>query len=83
MVGANSGGRFRCCVCGRVFPKGQGIVVALSGGVLAFHSSKCAARFLRLLLDSGSKEVMSSALRLARELESKLVEAQERRAKKI
>jgi len=75
--------RFKCCICGRVFPRGQGIVVMLPGGVLAFHSSKCAARFLRLLLDSGSKEVVSSALRLAKELESKQVEAQERRVKKI
>jgi hypothetical protein len=83
MAGSNPEERFRCCVCGRVFPKGQGIVVVLSGGVLAFHSSRCAARFLRLLIDSGSKEVASSALRLAKELESKLLEDRERRAKKI
>ena len=80
---ASSRERFKCCVCGKVFPEGQGIVIKLAGGVVAFHSSKCAARFLRLLLDISSKEVASAALRLARELESKLAEIQERRAKKI
>jgi len=75
--------RFKCCICGKVFPEGQGIVIRLAGGVVAFHSSKCAARFLRLLLDAGSKEVVSAALRLARELESRQAQIQERRVKKI
>jgi len=70
-------------VCGRVFPEGQGIVINTGEVELAFHSSKCAARFLKMLIDKGHKEVVSASLRLARELEETLKEEKEKLSKKI
>lgn len=75
--------RYTCVVCGRVFPEGQGIVIKTGGEAIAFHSSRCAAKFLRMLLDKGHREVISSSLRLARELEEALREKRERASKKI
>lgn len=75
--------KHRCTVCGRIFPDGQGIVIEANEGEIAFHSSKCAARFLRMLLDRGHKEVLSASLRLARELEELLKEKQEKTSKRI
>ncbi|MCE4604709.1 MAG: hypothetical protein F7B20_07080 [Aeropyrum sp.] len=74
----------RCIVCGRVFHRGQGVVVKLPGGVLEFHSSRCAQRFLRMLLEDRHSEcVQREALSLARELEGALEKAAEKRAKVI
>jgi len=42
---------YRCIVCGRKFPKGQGIVIEKSGRTMYFHSKRCAYRFLKLLLE--------------------------------
>lgn len=75
--------RYTCVVCGRVFPDGQGIVIRTGDTDIAFHSSKCAAKFLRILIDKGSKEVISASLRLAKELEALLSERKERSSKKI
>lgn len=43
--------RHRCVVCGRIFPRGQGIVINKEGVVLEFHSSKCASKFFSMLLE--------------------------------
>lgn len=75
--------RHTCVVCGRVFPEGQGVVIKAGDVDIAFHSSRCAAKFLRMLVDKGSKEVVSASLRLARELETLLAERRERSRKKI
>ncbi len=75
--------RHTCVVCGRVFPEGQGIVVRIGDRSIAFHSSRCAARFYRMLLDRGSKEVASESLKLARELEDLLERRRETSSKKI
>lgn len=75
--------RYTCVVCGRVFPDGQGIVIRTGDVDIAFHSSRCAAKFLRMLIDKGSKEVVSASLRLARELETLLTEKREKSSKKI
>ncbi|MEM4921410.1 MAG: hypothetical protein QXU65_00195 [Sulfolobales archaeon] len=50
---------------------------------IAFHSSKCAAKFYKMLIDRGSKEVISESLKLAKELESVLIKRIENASKKI
>jgi hypothetical protein len=40
-------GKYRCVVCGRVFPEGQGIILRVDDDVIPLHSSKCATKFLR------------------------------------
>ncbi|MCS7099381.1 MAG: hypothetical protein RMH84_01240 [Sulfolobales archaeon] len=75
--------RYLCVVCGRVFPRGQGIVIRVEDRELAFHSSKCAARFYKMLIDRGSKEVISESIRLARELGNMLERRREATSKKI
>lgn len=40
----------KCIVCGRAFPEGQGIILSRGEVYLSFHSSKCAAKFLRRLI---------------------------------
>lgn len=41
----------RCMVCGRPFHEGQGIIIRRGDLLLEFHSAKCAAKFLRLLME--------------------------------
>lgn len=57
-----------CLVCGRRFHEGQGVVVKVRGGVLEFHSSRCASRFLRRLLEEyGGEDCMVRAVRALEE----------------
>lgn len=75
--------RYLCVVCGRVFPRGQGVVIRVEDRELVFHSSKCVARFYKMLVDRGSKEVISESIRLARELENILEKKREATSKRI
>jgi len=61
----------RCLVCGRVFPEGQGIVIAREGLVLEFHSSRCAARFMRKLFEESEEFgcIKKAAEKIMREFE--------------
>ncbi len=70
-------------MCGRVFPEGQGIVIKIGDREITFHSSRCAAKFYRMLVDRGSKEVVSESLKLAKELERLLEERKEAASKRI
>jgi large subunit ribosomal protein L24e len=40
-----------CVVCGKKFPDGQGIVIHKDDIILEFHSSKCASKFFKRLLE--------------------------------
>ena len=74
----------RCMVCGRFFHEGQGIVLKVRGGVLEFHSSRCAARFFRRLVEEYPEDCIVSAIRrLADEYSMALREAGERVKKRI
>ena len=74
----------RCLVCGRFFHNGQGIVVSVRGGRLYFHSSRCAARFLRRLLEEHPEDCIVSAVRsLEEDYLKALKEAEERSKKRI
>jgi hypothetical protein len=44
-------GKYRCVVCGRVFPEGQGIILRVNDDVIPLHSSKCATKFLRSVVE--------------------------------
>ena len=54
---------YECLVCGRKFPRGQGIVLEKAGFTLAFHSNRCASKFLRLLLERVDDDCVRPALR--------------------
>jgi hypothetical protein len=44
-------GKYRCVVCGRVFSEGQGIILRVNDDVIPLHSSKCATKFLRSVVE--------------------------------
>lgn len=72
--------RFKCVTCGRLFPEGQGVILGRGGLILTFHSSRCAYKFFKLLVDRLDERCFIEASRgLVEELE-KLLES--RRAKK-
>ena len=74
----------RCIVCGRFFHEGQGIVIRVRGGVLEFHSSRCAAKFFRRLVEENPEDcIVSTIRRLADEYNVVLREAGERVKKRI
>ncbi len=76
--------KHKCIVCGRVFPEGQGIILTYGGVELAFHSSKCASKFLKQLLDRVPPDVLGDYVkRLVEENLEKLRELEKRKAKKI
>ncbi len=45
-----------CIICGRPVYKSQGVIIRSASGKLVFHSSKCAARFLKALLENPEQE---------------------------
>ncbi len=69
--------RLTCIICGRVFPKGQGIVIDRANVSLVFHSKKCASKFLKLFIERISEKEFK---RVSREL---LDELEELRKKKL
>jgi large subunit ribosomal protein L24e len=75
---------YECLVCGRKFPEGQGIVITKAGITLHFHSSRCAAKFLKLLLERLDEDVARRVLReLVDELKKSIEEKRRSRAKVI
>ncbi len=76
--------KYRCIVCGRVFPKGQGIVVNYGKILLTFHSSKCASKFFRELLNITPYEELGKYVKeLYDEYIEKLEVLEKKRSKKI
>lgn len=65
----------KCNVCGKVFPEGQGIVLMVEGEVVALHSSRCAVKFLKAVIDelepTVSKEVIGRVKKNFEEILSK------------
>lgn len=75
---------YECTVCGRKFPAGQGIIVTKAGITLHFHSSKCAAKFLRLLIERLDEGETRKILReLVDELKENLEKKKETEVKVI
>jgi len=76
--------KHRCIVCGRVFPEGQGIVVKTGSIVLEFHSSRCASKFFRNLLERiPGEEIQPYIKKLVEEYEELNQQRAKAKAKKI
>lgn len=75
---------YTCVICGRSFHQGQGIVIRRGDIVLAFHSSRCAAKFLRLLMERADADCLSRpSQQLLRELQEALRSRVERSRKVV
>ncbi len=75
--------RLVCIVCGRKFPRGQGIVLIIGGKEYSFHSKACALKFVRRLLEEIGDAASSAAERVAKEFAEELRAKEEARKKKI
>ncbi|RLG81618.1 MAG: hypothetical protein DRO13_00720 [Thermoprotei archaeon] len=76
--------KYRCIVCGRVFPQGQGIIIKYQDMLLSFHSSKCASKFLRILLETTPYSDLGKHIkRIHEDLVEQLKMLDKKRAKKI
>ncbi|MCC6010841.1 MAG: hypothetical protein LM556_00370 [Desulfurococcaceae archaeon] len=76
--------QYKCAVCGRVFPRGQGIIIAIEDLVLEFHSNRCFAKFARELLKRMPQgDVKGYAKRLLEEYEEILSQRAKLRSKRI
>jgi len=65
--------RYRCIVCGRYFPEGQGIVIRRAGIELAFHSKSCLAKFFKLFIERlDESEFKRAAREIIKEFEESL-----------
>ncbi|MEM0453449.1 MAG: hypothetical protein QXO98_02175 [Sulfolobales archaeon] len=67
--------KYKCCVCGKVYPEGQGITLVVDDEVVTLHSRRCAVKFLKSLLDelepTTSKEVIKKVKKEFDEILSK------------
>jgi len=76
--------KYKCIICGRVFPKGQGIVINYGNFTIPFHSSRCAAKFLKRLLEEIPREDIGKHVkRLYEDLLEELKKREELKAKRI
>ncbi len=74
----------KCVVCGRLFPEGQGMVLRSGEVILSFHSSKCASKFLKILLEKlPPDEAKPYLTKIADELNEVLRAKARAKAKKI
>ncbi|AEM38836.1 hypothetical protein Pyrfu_0967 [Pyrolobus fumarii 1A] len=71
--------RYKCIVCGRMFPEGQGIVLQRGGVTLTFHSKACAVKFFRLMVETIDEGEFK---KVARSLVKEFEEALKRREKR-
>ncbi len=76
---ASTSARHKCVVCGRPFPEGQGIVIRYGDLELEFHSSRCASKFFRSLLERVEPRILQPYIKRLVEEYAELLEA---RAKK-
>ncbi len=75
---------FKCITCGRRFPEGQGVMISRGSLTLTFHSSRCAYKFFKLLLERVDERCfMDTARDLISELEKSLELRKTRVVKRI
>lgn len=83
-MSAETSRKYRCIVCGRPFPRGQGIVLNFADEVLEFHSSRCFAKFARCLLERLPYDEIKGYVKKLREEYNELInERQKLKVKKI
>lgn len=75
--------RLVCVVCGRRFPRGQGVILVIGGRGYSFHSKACALKFVRRLLEELGEAASPVAERVVREFAEELKAREEARKKKI
>ncbi len=76
--------KYVCIVCGKKFPKGQGVVLVVKGRKYPFHSKGCAVRFFRRLIEELDPNALSDAFeRVRKSFEDELRAKEERNVKKI
>ncbi len=77
--------KYTCTTCGRKFPKGQGVIIELEKTLLTFHSTRCATKFFKLLIERvENKDIIErTARQLIRELDEQRKKIEEVKKKKI
>uniref|UniRef100_A0A7C4NN49 Uncharacterized protein n=1 Tax=Staphylothermus marinus TaxID=2280 RepID=A0A7C4NN49_STAMA len=76
--------KYRCIVCGRIFPEGQGVVIKHGELTLFFHKSKCACKFFKYLLENTPYSEIGRYVKNTLDFfEEKLEKMKEIRTKKI
>jgi len=76
--------KLTCIVCGRRFPRGQGVVLVVKGKEYLFHSKACALKFLRRVFEEIDEELLYSAFeKTLKKFSEELKRAELMRKKKI
>ncbi len=76
--------RYECIVCGRKFPKGQGIVISIGEKLYTFHSKGCALKFLRRVIEEIElSHVIKAFEKVSDEFKKEQEEKQSLRSKSI
>jgi len=76
--------KYVCIVCGRKFPKGQGIILTVKGSVYPFHSKTCAVKFFKRLIEEIDPDTLLYAFeKVKEEFKEELKAKAERNVKKI
>jgi large subunit ribosomal protein L24e len=76
--------RLTCIVCGRKFPRGQGVVLKVGGKEYPFHSKACALKFLRRVVEEVDQDMMKKVFdTVESEFREELRLRAEKTAKKI
>jgi large subunit ribosomal protein L24e len=76
--------KYKCVVCGRSFPRGQGVIITIEDLTLEFHSNKCFSKFARELLKKlPSESVKGYAKRLVEEYREIILQKSKLKSKKI
>ncbi len=76
--------KYECIVCGKKFPKGQGVLISLYNVELAFHSKSCALKFFKALFSKVEYDLIRNYIEeTVNEFREKIAEERKRKAKKI
>ncbi|MEM0505913.1 MAG: hypothetical protein QXW58_01465 [Thermosphaera sp.] len=76
--------KHKCVVCGRPFPAGQGIILKYGDLTISFHSSRCASRFFKALIERVPPEELKPYVRkIVEEYEDFLSQREKARVKKL
>ncbi len=54
---------YECLTCGRKFPHGQGVIIEKAGFILHFHSTRCAYKFLKLVIERADNGCIASSIK--------------------
>ncbi|MEM0373210.1 MAG: hypothetical protein QXV69_03055 [Sulfolobaceae archaeon] len=73
---------FNCNVCGRKFPKGQGIIINIADETLTFHSKDCAYKFLRQVVENSEKGCISSSIKTILKKYEEMIEIKKKKSEK-